>query len=207
MRNRTVLSRYHRFCWVKIPTQNSSTAAAPTWLGLELSSTWLWKIIHTFIHVFSAEDGWVKMLLISQDVFHFDHWLMILRTFTHQGWAVNWRFKKLKYIFIWDTIWDTVYINREQRFEFPLSLCNPASLTSPSATLRETQHHHSMLINLLISVQYHIGRYMAVPWMKSQLWHTCNTVLRQGCLFVCELIYSSCKKTKTKTIFFYMSCI
>lgn len=52
MRNKTVLSRYHRFCWVKIPTQNSSTAAAPTRPGCELSTTWLWKIQHTYLHTF-----------------------------------------------------------------------------------------------------------------------------------------------------------
>lgn len=46
MRKRTVLSLYHKFCWVKMPTQNSSTAAEPTRPGCALSTMWLCKKVH-----------------------------------------------------------------------------------------------------------------------------------------------------------------
>ena len=55
MRNRTVLSRYHKFCWVRIPTQNSSTASAPTRPGRELSTMWLLKINYKHLYTFLLE--------------------------------------------------------------------------------------------------------------------------------------------------------
>lgn len=85
MRKRTVLSRYHWFCWVKIPTQNSSTAAAPTRLGCELSTTWLWKIKHSLLYILFSLKMWgLKQLnsfyplLILIVIFHLFSWILTI---------------------------------------------------------------------------------------------------------------------------------